>query len=462
MLPPAIVQFIYLFAAVLFILGLRAMSLPRRAARGNLYAAAGMLIAVLVTLLDREVVSYEAIAAGIVLGTGAGVALAQRTRLTEMPQLVAVLNGLGGLAAVLVSGAALSETLQAGNARGTEFTVAVSITGLIGAATFLGSLAAFAKLQSIVTERPVRLPAHHLWSALLLCASLAAGTHLVIRPVQSEFYWMVAGFSALLGLTMVLPIGEADMPVVIALLNSCAGLAAAATGFVLRNSVLIVSGALVGSAGIVLTQIMCRGMNRSLGSVLFGRAKERVAAPADDIYAGRIKATTPEEVALLLDGARRVVFVPGYGMAVSQAQHAIRDLDAALEARGIHVEYAIHPVAGRMPGQMNVLLAEAEIPYEKMREMADVNPTLGQVDVAIVIGANDIVNPAAQTDPHSPIAGMPIIEVGRARSVVVIKRTLAPGFAGIPNPLFAADNTLMIFADGRQAALDILAALKEL
>jgi NAD(P) transhydrogenase subunit beta len=276
-------------------------------------------------------------------------------------------------------------------------------------------------------------------------------------------FWLVVVAASLLGVSLVIAIGGADMPVVIALLNAYSGIAAAATGFVLDNMLLIIAGSLVGASGVILTHIMCRAMNRSLTNVLFGGLGGAVtsALPADDVYAGKVKSTTADEIALMLDGARRVVIIPGYGMAVSQAQHAVRDLMNLLEARGVEVDFAIHPVAGRMPGHMNVLLAEANVPYEKLKEMDAINPTMAQVDVAFVIGANDVVNTLARTDPGSPIAGMPIIDADKARTVIVIKRSLSPGFAGLPNPLFAADNTLMFFGDGKQNLLDLIAAIKE-
>ncbi len=284
----------------------------------------------------------------------------------------------------------------------------------------------------------------------------------VMHPGNAALYWGLVVVASVLGLTLVNPIGGADMPVVIALLNSYSGLAAASTGFVLGNSVLIIAGALVGASGVILSQIMCKAMNRSMTNVLFGTmGPGEGAASADEVYGGKVKSTTADEIAMMLDGARRVVIVPGYGMAVAQAQHAVSDLAELLESRGVEVDFAIHPVAGRMPGHMNVLLAEAEVPYDKLKEMDEVNPTFAQTDVAIVIGANDVVNPVARTDPKSPIAGMPILDVDKARTVIIIKRSLSPGFAGIPNPLFAADHTLMYFADGKKAILDLLAALKE-
>jgi NAD(P) transhydrogenase subunit beta len=283
-----------------------------------------------------------------------------------------------------------------------------------------------------------------------------------MEPSSVETYWILVGVASVLGIMLVIPIGGADMPVVIALLNSYSGLAAAATGFVLQNNVLIVAGSLVGASGLILTRIMCKAMNRSLTNVLFGKIEVGADGPsADDVYAGKVKSTSADEVAMLFDGAQNVVIVPGYGLAVAQAQHAVRDLANLLGERGINVEFGIHPVAGRMPGHMNVLLAEADIPYDKLKEMDDVNPQFEQTDVVLVIGANDVVNPVARTDPTSPIAGMPILNVDKARTVVIVKRSLSPGFAGIPNPLFAADNELMLFGDGKKAILDLNAALKE-
>jgi NAD(P) transhydrogenase subunit beta len=306
-----------------------------------------------------------------------------------------------------------------------------------------------------------RFPGMDLLKGLSAIAALGLGVMLVLDPANTALFWVLVGVSGLLGVILTLSIGGADMPVVIALLNSYSGLAAAATGFVINNTVLIIAGSLVGASGLILTKIMCKAMNRSLANVLFGTMGPTADTPdADEVYK-TVKAATADEIAMTLEVAQRVSIVPGYGMAVSQAQHAVRDVANFLEEKGIDVEYAIHPVAGRMPGHMNVLLAEADVPYEKLKEMDEVNPTMEQVDVAIVLGANDVVNPVARTDPSSPIAGMPIIDVDKARTVVIIKRSLSPGFAGIPNPLFAAENTLMFFSDGKKAMLELLAALKE-
>jgi len=461
-MPPAVVNLTYLIAAVLFILGLKGLGHPRTAVRGNLLGAIGMLLAVVVTLLDRNIVGYEVIIAGFVVGSAIGAVLAMKVQMTSMPQLVAVFNGFGGIASTLVAGAALTEAVLVTTAPAIQMTVATVFSGIVGAVTFWGSLVAFGKLQGFVSGQPVRYKGEQVVKVLLLIASLVLGAQVVARPAGVELYWIMAGISSLLGVLLVISIGGADMPVVIALLNSYSGLAAASTGFVLSNNVLIIAGSLVGASGIILTNIMCKAMNRSLANVLFGGfGVVQEVEKGDDIYAGKVKATSPEEVAMLMDGVQRVVIVPGYGMAVSQAQHAVRDLANLLESKGITVEFAIHPVAGRMPGHMNVLLAEADIPYDRLKEMDDINPTMPQVDLAIVIGANDVVNPLANTDPNSPIAGMPIINVDQARTVVVVKRSLSPGFAGIPNPLFAADNTLMLYGDAKKMAQEIVRALKE-
>jgi H+-translocating NAD(P) transhydrogenase subunit beta len=373
-----------------------------------------------------------------------------------------LIGGFGGIASVLVAGAAHLEFLAMGHVPTLQAGIATVASGLIGSLTFLGSLLAWGKLEERIPGRPIVWPGQLAGNAALFLVALGLGGGLVAMPEQAAFYWGIVLVGAILGVTSVLPIGGADMPVVICVLNSYSGLAAAATGFVLDNYMLVIAGALVGSSGMILSGIMCRAMNRSLVNVLIGGfgGDATTAAPVDAIYA-KVKSASAEEVAMVLDSARRVVIVPGYGLAVAQAQHAVADLASLLESRGATVEYGIHPVAGRMPGHMNVLLAEADIPYEKVREMVDVNPTFAETDVAIVIGANDVVNPLAREDPKSPIAGMPILDVDKARTVVVVKRSLSPGFAGIPNPLFAADNTLMYFADGKKAVVDLIEALKQ-
>jgi NAD(P) transhydrogenase subunit beta len=459
----ALINFAYLVAAVLFIFGLKGLSSPRTAVRANQIGALGMLIAIVTTLFDRQVVGYGVILGGLAAGSAIGALMAVKVRMTAMPQMVALLNGFGGGASTLVAGCALIEAAGTGGSVTPQFTAATAASALIGAVTFWGSLVAFAKLEELLPGRPVLFKGRHAVNALLLLASLLLAAFIMAEPRSTPAYWVLVAVASVLGVTSVLPIGGADMPVVICLLNSYSGLAACATGFVLNNSGLIISGSLVGASGIILSQIMCKAMNRSLPNVLFGGLGAAAAGPsdADAVYGGRVKTASPEEVAMLLEGARRVVIVPGYGMAVSQAQHAVRDLAGFLESRGVQVEFGVHPVAGRMPGHMNVLLAEADIPYGKVKEMDDINSTFAETDVVLVVGANDVVNPAARTDPSSPIAGMPILDVDKARAVVVIKRSLSPGFAGIPNPLFALDHTLMLFEDGRKGVLDLLSALKE-
>lgn len=461
----SILKLAYVVAAVLFILGLKNVTHPRTAVRGNFLGALAMLLAIVVTLyqLWKGDGSFSYILIGLVVGSLVGIILAVRIEMTAMPQLVALFNGFGGGASVLVACAELLKfTKQSATV---DVLIATAATGIIGAVTFWGSLVAFGKLQELkLFKNSLGLPGQRVINAVLaLIILVLAGllVHIGSGPTAIALYLAVVVLSSVLGLFLVSSIGGADMPVVIALLNSYSGLAAAATGFVIDNNVLIIAGSLVGASGIILTKIMCKAMNRSLTNVLFGVLEAGSVMDADEIYA-TVRSTSADDVAMILDTAQRVVFVPGYGMAVAQAQHAVRDLANQLIANQTAVEYAIHPVAGRMPGHMNVLLAEADVPYEQLIEMDLINPTMAQVDVAIVIGANDVVNPVARTDPDSPIAGMPIINVDKARTVVVIKRSLSPGFAKIPNPLFAAENTLMFFGDGKSATLEIVAALKDL
>ena len=457
-----IINLSYLIASVLFIFGLKGLTHPRTAVKGNLTAAIAMLIAVVVTLLDQNIVGFGVIIAGIIIGGAIGMLLAIKIKMTDIPQLVALFNGFGGGASVFVAGAALIEVSVKTKNPELHLTVATVVSGLVGAVTFWGSLIAFGKLQGLKFANDVRFPGQQLVNSLCALSAIGAGILVVLNPTSIIFYWLLVIVASVLGVLTVIPIGGADMPVVIALLNSYSGLAAAATGFVLGNNILIIAGSLVGASGMILSSIMCKAMNRSLGNVLFGVLEPTAdTASADEVYAGKVKSTSADEAAMLFDDARRVVFVPGYGMAVAQAQHAVRDLATLLESKDIEVDFAIHPVAGRMPGHMNVLLAEADISYDKLKEMDDVNPTFQQTDVAIVLGANDVVNPVARTDPKSAIAGMPILDVDKSRTVIVIKRSLSPGFAGIPNPLFAMDNTLMLFGDAKKAILDLITAIKE-
>jgi NAD(P) transhydrogenase subunit beta len=476
----------YLLASVAFIFGLKGLTHPRTAVRGNLIGSAGMTIAVVVTvwaLWYTGRIEWPWIIAGILIGSIAGVIMALKVPMTGMPQMVGLFNGFGGGASFLVAGAELAVAVSAmhpaegaqaaGHAEadaGLTFLIATAAAGLIGSVTLFGSLIAAGKLKELSftiggkkywLSSSILLPGRHVLNALLFLLAILLCVTIARNPDTSLWYWLLVTVSAVLGITITIPIGGADMPVVIALLNSYSGLAACATGFVINNNVLIIAGSLVGASGLILTSIMCKAMNRSLANVMFATLGPSATGPsADDVYAGKVKSASADEIAMILDGVQRVVIVPGYGMAVSQAQHAVRDLANLLESKGATVEFAIHPVAGRMPGHMNVLLAEADIPYDKLKEMDEINPTLETVDVALVVGANDVVNPVARTDPNSPIAGMPIINVDKCRTVVVIKRSLSPGFAGIPNPLFAAENALMLFADGKEAVLDIFTAVK--
>lgn len=450
----------YLLASLLFIMGIKGLTHPRTAVRGNALGALGMFVAIVVTFAAHGL-NYGYILGAIALGSLFGAVAAAKVPMTGMPEMVALFNGFGGLASTTVAGAIF--LADGGKSSfGTQAAVATGAAGLIGTVTFWGSLIAFGKLSEKIPGGAIHFPSQQLLNALLGAGAVACVVWVVMAPDNPNAYWALCAISSVLGVLLVIPIGGADMPVVIALLNSYSGLAAAATGFVINNNVLIISGSLVGASGLILTSIMCKAMNRSLAHVLFGKLGPTAAtASADDVYAGRVKSTSPEEVAMLFDGAQRAVIVPGYGMAVAQAQHVVRELANVLEAAGCQVEYAIHPVAGRMPGHMNVLLAEADVPYDQLIEMDTINPTMDTVDVCMVIGANDVVNPDARTNPESPIAGMPIINVDKARTVVVVKRSLSPGFAGIPNPLFAADNTLMMFGDGKKAIQDLVTALKE-
>ncbi|MEE2902342.1 MAG: NAD(P)(+) transhydrogenase (Re/Si-specific) subunit beta [Myxococcota bacterium] len=460
-----IINVAYLVSSVLFILGLKGLTHPRTAVRGNRLGAVAMLIAVVVTLISKEIVDYQLIIAGLAVGGLIGAVLAKKVEMTSMPELVAAFNGFGGIASSLVAGAALLNAISGNGEQlaNYQFTVSTVVSGLIGAVTFTGSFIAFGKLKGIISGNAVNFPGQKPLNALLGLASIGLCVYVVMEPSQIMSYWALLAVAGLLGVLLTIPIGGADMPVVIALLNSYSGLAASATGFVLNNNVLIIAGSLVGASGLILTQIMCVAMNRSLVNVLFGtmEAAEGGADGEEDIYTGRVTSSSPDEVAMLFDTASKVSIVPGYGLAVSQGQHAVRDLANLLEEKGVEVDFAIHPVAGRMPGHMNVLLAEADVSYDKLIEMEQANSEFEQTDVVLVIGANDVVNPVARTDPKSPIAGMPILDVDKARTVVVIKRSLSHGYAGIPNPLFAADNTLMLFGDGKKAILGLITALKE-
>jgi NAD(P) transhydrogenase subunit beta len=452
----------YLVAAALFILSLKWLSHPRTARRGVRAGEIGMAIAILGTVMMYFGVSTTLKYAfvGMVLGSLIGAPMAIWMPMTAVPQRTALSHAFGALAAALVGIAHYYDFF--GTARLDHFTMAIlAFEVLLGSLTFTGSLVAFGKLQEILPSAIRGLPHQNMVNFVLLGAALLCTVWLTIWPTHYLMFILLILLALGFGLCLVLPIGGADMPTVISLLNSYAGLSASLMGFVLNNYLLIVAGALDGSSGLILSIIMCKAMNRSFTNVLFGRMDASTVASADDVYGGKVKSATAEDVAMILDDARRVVIVPGYGLAVAQAQHAVRELFQLLESRGTEVLFGIHPVAGRMPGHMNVLLAEADIPYDRLKEMEEINPTFKETDVVIVIGANDVVNPLANTDPKSPIAGMPILNVGDARTVVVVKRSLSPGFAGIPNPLFAAENTLMLFEDGKKAVVDLVTAVKE-
>ena len=459
------VQLAYLLAAVLFILGISRLSSAKTARSGNQLAAVGMLIAIVATLLISEVVSYGVVLLGIVVGSAIGAVLAQRIQMTAMPQMVALLNGFGGIASTLVATAELWSYARRGDTPEGIVPFAIVLGALIGAVTFTGSIIAFAKLQELMRGAPITYPMQKAVSAAIGVLCLICGVFVTFSPLESlGAYNVLLIAAAVLGILLVIPIGGADMPVVISLLNSYSGLAACATGFVLGNSGLVISGSLVGAAGIILTKIMCDAMNRSLANVLFG-AFGQVAeggAAGGGGEARTVQRYTADDAAIVFNSSRSVIIVPGYGMAVAQAQHAVRELTDTLQAKGIDVKFAIHPVAGRMPGHMNVLLAEANVPYEQLVEMDEINPQFPEADVALIIGANDVVNPAARSDESSPIFGMPILDVDYAQHVMVIKRSLNPGFAGIDNPLFYNDNTMMIFGDAKGTALALVDSVKEL
>ncbi len=450
----------YIVAFVLFIFGVRQGTHPRTARRGNWIAAGGMAIAVAATLATDVIGNWPLIATGLIIGTAIGVVASIRVQMTEMPQLVALYNGLGGGAVALI---AWSEFRHVSEGFGLEEFIPILFATVIGSVSFWGSNVAFGKLQGLISGASVKLPGQQVINALLLVGIIALCVVLAVdRDSPSEGLFIAVLVAAgVLGLMVVLPIGGADMPVVISLLNACTGLAAAGAGFALDNIALIVAGTLVGSSGTILTLEMATAMNRSVGNILFAGFG---GAPVGSGSSEQRPHTSigSQDAAIMLAYADSVVIVPGYGLAVAQAQHAIKEMADALGQRGVTVRYAIHPVAGRMPGHMNVLLAEADVEYEDLVEMDDINPDMPQTDVAIVVGANDVTNPAAKTDPNSPIAGMPIIEVDQARQVIVIKRSMSPGFAGIDNDLFYDDKTSMLFSDAKAAANEIASAIAEL
>jgi len=456
---------VYLIASVCFIFGIKKLSSPKTARQGNQLAALGMLLAIIVTLLDQRILTFEYIIIGLVIGSVIGAVFAIKVPMTGMPQMVGLLNGFGGGASTLVALAEYDRILTGTGVFDVQTTITIVLSVLIGAVTFTGSLIAFGKLQGIVTGKVVKYPLQHPLNVLIFLTIILAGVYVVINPVELDILFGITFISLVLGVLLVLPIGGADMPVAISLLNSYSGLAASMTGFVLQNNMLIIAGALVGASGIILTIIMCKGMNRSLMNVVLGGwASAGTGGPAAEGSQpkGDVKSVDAEELAMILDSVSNVIIVPGYGMAVAQAQHAVRDLMNILEKKDIKVRFAIHPVAGRMPGHMNVLLAEAQVEYDKLIAMEDINDDFPNTDVVIVIGANDVVNPAARHDQNSPIYGMPILNVDYAKTVVINKRSLNVGYAGIDNELFFYPNTLMYFGDAKEAISKLNSELKEL
>ncbi|MBW7850783.1 MAG: NAD(P)(+) transhydrogenase (Re/Si-specific) subunit beta [Rhodospirillales bacterium] len=456
--------FAYLIASICFIMALRGLSSPETSRAGNWYGIAGMAIAIVTTLLTPGVVSYTMIVVGIVIGGAIGTVIAQRIQMTALPQLVAAFHSLVGLAAVFVAGAALFNPSAYGIGAVGQIhagsLVEMSLGTAIGAITFTGSLVAFAKLQGLVSGKPLVFPMQHPFNAALGVVTVL----LIVWFAQSESYsafFLLTAVALALGFLLILPIGGADMPVVISMLNSYSGWAAAGIGFTLGNTLLIITGALVGSSGAILSYIMCKGMNRSIFNVILGGFGGETAAaggPAGGAK-GAVKAGSADDAAFIMKNASKIIVVPGYGMAVAQAQHALREMGDLLKAEGVDVRYAIHPVAGRMPGHMNVLLAEANVPYDEVFELEEINHEFSTADVAFVIGANDVTNPAAKTDPASPIYGMPVLDVEKAKTVLFIKRSMASGYAGVDNELFFRDNTMMLFGDAKKVTEEIVQAL---
>lgn len=456
-----ITNIVYLIASVLFILGMKMLSSPKTARKGNLWSMVAMLMAIVITLLDKGILDFTYIIAGFIIGGAIGLYVAKKVEMTQMPQMVALFNGFGGIASTFVAYA--DYVHHAGHIGEMDVIVSMVLSLLIGTVTFTGSLVAFAKLQGLLPGRPIVFKGQTVFNALLLIGVIVLGSLFAMDTSAETMLLVVIAIAAVLGVTSVIPIGGADMPVVISLLNSYSGLAAAATGFVLHNNVLIIAGALVGASGIILTQIMCVAMNRSLLNVLFA------AVGTDDSTGGgggtehrNVTRYTAEDAAMILDSAESVIVVPGYGLAVAQAQHVLHELDNVLSERGVKFRYAIHPVAGRMPGHMNVLLAEANVPYEKLVEMDLINDDFQETDVTLVVGANDVTNPAARYKKNSPLYGMPILNVDKSNKVMIIKRSLSPGFAGEDNEMFYDENTMMLFGDAKKMLTDLVKQMKEI
>ena len=449
----------YVLASVLFILGIKKLSHPKTARDGNFIAASGMLIAIVATLVFYSNIDFQLILIGMAIGAIIGATFAIKVKMTQMPQMVAIFNGFGGGASALIASA---EFLSSGNIN--TFTLStIMISIFVGTLTLTGSFIAFGKLQGFISGQPIVFLGQQALNAVLALVLLAISVFVVQTSGEMNYFYGVIAISAILGITLTIPIGGADMPVVISLLNSYSGVAAAATGFVLMNNGLIISGALVGASGLILTNIMCKGMNRSLANVIFGAVGlEQESSGSGEGKQISIKSYSTEEAAMIFDAAEKVIVVPGYGLAVAQAQHAVREVAEFLEDKGKKVLYAIHPVAGRMPGHMNVLLAEANIPYDQLKDLDEVNPEFEDCDVALVLGANDVVNPSARHDTSSPIYGMPILDVDKSRTVIINKRTMNTGFAGIQNELFGFDNSIMVFGDAKDMLQQLLKDLKDL
>jgi H+-translocating NAD(P) transhydrogenase subunit beta len=459
-----VTNLLYLITIVCFILALKFLSNPAKARRGNQIGAVGMVLAIVVTWIDIGTTSWWAIVIAMLIGGGFGAVAARRVKMTAMPQMVALFNGVGGGAATLIALAELHRILPEPGSPTEDISIAIVLSALIGAISFAGSAVAFAKLQELIGGRPITYPGQQFVNGLVLAICVASGVALAAGWQQEWLLWTLVGGALVFGILFVLPIGGADMPVVISLLNAFTGLAVAAGGFELQNNVLIVAGMLVGASGTLLTLMMGRAMNRSIANVLFG-AFGQVTASAAAVAAGdgqAVRSASAEDVAVMLAYAHKVVFVPGYGLAVAQAQHDVHQLADLLEAKGVEISYAIHPVAGRMPGHMNVLLAEANVPYPQLKEMDEANPEFARTDVVLVVGANDVVNPDARNNQGSPIYGMPILDVDNAQTVVVLKRSMNPGFAGIENPLFYNPKTVMLFGDAKESIVKLIADVKPL
>jgi len=451
-----IIALAYLLSSILFILGLRNLSSPETARRGNQLAMSAMLIAIIVTLTKNEILDFTYIIIGLIIGSAIGAIIARKIQMTAVPQMVALFNGLGGGASALV---ALAEYNRLAGELRIDVIISMVVSLFIGAITFTGSLVAFGKLQGLVRSAPVVFKGGRLLNILLFTLFLAMGIIVIINPANSTVLLIILAIALILGILFVMPIGGADMPVVISTLNSCSGLAAAATGFVLSNNILIICGALVGASGFILTRIMCKAMNRSIANIIFGSVGT-ISVNNNDNSKRRVINYTEEDASMMLEAAQTVIIIPGYGLAVAQAQFALQELVTMLISKGINVRYAIHPVAGRMPGHMNVLLAEANVSYDLLFDLGDINDDFRHTDVALVVGANDVVNPSARADAESPLYGMPILNADQARSVIICKRSLSPGFSGVDNELFYQKKTLMIFGDAKESINKMIKLLK--